>query len=267
MSEIITSRQNERVKEAAKLRSARQRAKQGRFLIDGAREIGRAIDTGIDVIEAFVCKELCNGEEARIVERRLAAERVSLVTPEVFQKLSFRERHDGIFVVARTPERLLENLVLPLQPLVAVLVGLEKPGNIGAILRTADGAGIDATVVVDGGTDLFNPHTIRASLGTVFNANVCTASIADTVTKLREWQLTIVVTRPDATRLYTEVDYFDGAAIVLGNEATGISPMWPEQFVTTVHLPMQGIADSLNVSVTGAIMFYEAVRQRNLQEP
>ncbi len=260
MTEQITSRQNARIKAVAKLRSARQRTKQGRFLIDGAREIGRALDAGIEVDEAFVCEALCTSAAAREVVARLAEAHRAEVTGEVFEKICFGERNEGVVVVAKTPVRTLDQLSLLAKPLVAVLEGLEKPGNVGAILRTADGAGVDAVIVAGGGTDLFNPNTIRASLGTVFAANVCTATVAETLEKLRAWKLPIVATRPDAKQIYSEVDYCAGAAIVLGSEADGLTADWQQQDVQGVRLPMQGIADSLNVSATA----YEAQRQRVL---
>lgn len=262
MTELITSRQNARIKEAAKLRAARQRAKQDRFLIDGARAIGRALDAGVEILEVFVCPAVCTSEAARELVLRLAEANCAEVTAAVFEKICFGERHDGLVVVAKTPERLIDQLVLPSQPLVAVLEGLEKPGNVGAILRTADGAGVDAVIVAGGGTDLFNPNTIRASLGTVFAHNVCTATVTETLAKLREWKLPIVATRPDAKLLYSAVDYRAGAAILLGSEAEGLSAEWDQSDVCGVSLPMQGIADSLNVSATAAILFYEAQRQR-----
>jgi len=262
MPEQITSRQNARIKEAAKLRAGRQRAKQGRFLINGAREIGRALDAGIEIDEAFVCEALCTSEAARDLVSRLAEANCAEVTDEVFEKVCFGERKDGVVVVAKAPARVLDQLSLPARPLVAVLEGLEKPGNVGAILRTADGAGIDAVIIAGGGTDLFNPNTIRASLGTVFAKNVCTATVAEMIAKLREWQLPIVATRPDAKQLYSAVDFRAGAAIVLGSEAEGLSADWEQQDVHGARLPMQGIADSLNVSATAAILFYEAQRQR-----
>ncbi len=262
MTELITSRQNIRIKAAAKLRAARQRTKQGRFLIDGVREIGRALDAGIEVVEAFVCDALCTSQAAREVVARLTEAHCAEVTSEVFGKICFGERNDGVVVVAKRPVRSIDQLKFPERSLVAVLEGLEKPGNVGAILRTADGAGVDAVIVAGRGTDLFNPNTIRASLGTVFAKNVCTATVAETIAKLREWQLPIVATRPDAKSLYTEVDYGKGAAIVLGSEAEGLSADWEQQDVRGVRLPMQGIADSLNVSATAAILFYEAQRQR-----
>lgn len=258
----ITSRQNARVKAASKLRGARQRAKQGRFLIDGAREIGRALDAQIEVLEAFVCPTLCTSLAAGQVADRLASTQVWQVTAEVFEKLCFGRREDGVVVVAKTPTRDLARLHLPPRPLVVVLAGLEKPGNVGAILRTADGAGVDAVLVAGGGTDLFNPNTIRASLGTVFADNIGEATTAETLDQLAQWQLSILAARPDAEQLYTQVDYRQGTAIILGSEADGLSVAWQQQAVRGVRLPMRGVADSLNVSAAAAILLYEAQRQR-----
>jgi TrmH family RNA methyltransferase len=259
----ITSRQNERVKAAAKLRSGRQRAKQGRILIDGARQIVRAVDAGIEVAEAFVCGELVESPEqqAALARLRSVAESCATVTPDVFAKLAFGDVDDGVVAVARTPQRGLGDLTLPPQPLVAVLEGLEKPGNVGAILRTADAAGLDAVIVVDGQTDLFNPNTIRASLGTVFAENVCATTTADLLEQIRAWRLPVITSKPDARQVYTDVDYRQGAAIVLGSEAQGLSSAWDAD-AQAVRLPMRGIADSLNVSATAAVLFYEALRQR-----
>ena len=264
-SEVITSRQNARVKAAVKLRSARQRAKQGRILIDGAREILRALAAGIDVLEVFVCEGLCSSAEARSVLEQLpgSAAVVATVTVEVWEKVRFGEREDGLVAVAQTPVRQIDQLNLPPQALVAVLEGLEKPGNIGAILRTADGAGLDGVIIADPQTDLFNPNTIRASLGTVFAPHICTATVEETQKFLLAHNLPIVAAQPDAKRLYSEIDYRPGAALVLGSEAQGLSAAWQGEQVIGVHLPMQGVADSLNVSATAAVMFYEAVRQRS----
>lgn len=260
----ITSRQNLRIKDAAKLREARQRAKQGRFIIDGVREIGRALDAGISFLEVFICPPLCGSDSAQKLVLRLekCGAVVADVTPEVFEKLSFGERSDGIVVVASTPERSIDQLQLPERPLIAVIEGLEKPGNVGAILRSADGAGVDAVIVVNAATDLFNPNTIRASVGTVFGKQVCLATVEETLNKLRDWHVPIIATRPDATMLYSEVDFRQGAAIVLGTEATGLTTAWQQADVVGVRLPMRGIADSLNVSTTAAVLFYEAQRQR-----
>src|SRR5262245_20998990 len=179
----ITSPSNPRVKAAAKLRNARQRAEQGRFLIDGVREIGRALDGGITIDEVFAFEEQCSGSEARRLLARLekACKSRFEVSRSVYDVLAYGSRMEGIVAVGRTPQRSLADLRLPERPLVAVLEGVEKPGNVGAVLRSADGAGSSAVIVADGGSDLFNPNVIRSSMGTVFTMPICSASSAETL--------------------------------------------------------------------------------------
>jgi TrmH family RNA methyltransferase len=263
-SQHITSRQNERVKDAVKLRDRKGRERQGRIVIDGAREIARAIAAGVEIVEAFVCASVATSVEAHeaIELARGAGAAIATVTDEVFEKLCFGEGRDGLVAVARTPRRTLAGIVLPTTPLVAVIEGLEKPGNVGAIMRSADGAGVDAVIVADGHTDLFNPNAIRASLGTVFNAGVCAAKASETLAWLEGLALPIYAAKPQAAVMYADADYTRGAAIVLGSEAEGLSAAWDAAGVTPIGLPMRGIADSLNVSATAAVLFYEAQRQR-----
>jgi TrmH family RNA methyltransferase len=264
VTQHITSRQNERVKDAVKLRDRKGRERQGRIVIDGAREISRAIAAGVEVVEAFVCEPMATSVEAHeaIELARGASAAMATVTDEVFEKLCFGEGRDGLVAVARTPRRTLAGIVLPKAPLVAVIEGLEKPGNVGAIMRSADGAGVDAVIVADGHTDLFNPNTIRASLGTVFNAGVCAATAAEAHAWLRELAIPIYAAKPQAAVMYADAKFDQGAAIVLGSEAEGLSSAWNAAGVTAIGLPMLGIADSLNVSATAAVLFYEAQRQR-----
>jgi TrmH family RNA methyltransferase len=261
----ITSRQNARVKDAVKLRDRRQRERQGRFVIDGAREILRAIERGVEIAEAFICEPLLRDDEARQVaaQFRQSSPVTSTVTEDVFEKLAFGERASGLLAVAKTPTKSLDQLQLPPSPLLAVIEGVEKPGNVGAVLRSADGAGVDAVIVADPRSDLYNPNTIRASLGTVFNGNACAATTDETLTFLRELKMPVFAARPYAELLYTDADYRAGAAIVLGSEAEGLSVKWSAAGVTGIRLPMRGIADSLNVSATAAVLFYEAQRQRH----
>jgi TrmH family RNA methyltransferase len=265
VTQHITSRQNERVKDAVKLRDRKGRVAQGRIVIDGAREIARAIAAGVEVVEAFVWESMATSAEAReaIARAHGAGAAVATVTDEVFEKLCFGEGRDGLVAIARTPYRTLAGLSLPPTPLVAVIEGLEKPGNVGAIMRSADGAGVDAVIVADGHTDLFNPNAIRASLGTVFNAGVCAATTDETLAWLQGLALPIYAAKPQAAVMYADADYTRGAAIVLGSEADGLSPAWNAVGVTAISLPMRGIADSLNVSATAAVLFYEAQRQRS----
>jgi TrmH family RNA methyltransferase len=263
----ITSRQNPRVKEAARLRGGRERVRRGQFLIDGLREIERAIAAGVRCVEAFVREDASESSavESLLTSLQKAGGEMFLVTRDVYAKLAFGERDDGVVVVAATPQRTLSDLRLSGHPLVAVLDGVEKPGNVGAILRSADAAGLDAVVVADGRTDLYNPNTIRASLGTVFRANVCEASAVETRAWLRQQNIPVIAARPDATKSYTDAEFSRGAAIVLGSEAEGLSDEWRGEEITAVRLPMHGMADSLNVSTTAAVLFYEALRQRQSQ--
>jgi RNA methyltransferase, TrmH family len=260
----ITSLQNQRIKEAAKLRERRERRKQRRILIDGVREIRRAIGAAVEIIEIFVCEPLCRTSDCRELLKELESLPLqqSRVTPAVFEKLAFGDRAEGVIAVAKTPDRTLNDLKLPTNPLVAVLEGVEKPGNIGAVLRSADAAGVSALIVAEGGTDLFNPNAIRASLGAIFSVPVCSAPSADVRDWLVDQRLTIFAARVDAEKVYTSVDLARPAAIVLGSEAAGLSETWNAGGVTPIRLPMHGRVDSLNVSAAAAVIFYEARRQR-----
>jgi RNA methyltransferase, TrmH family len=260
----ITSVRNPRVQAAYDLRERRERLRQGRILIDGVRELGRALAASVKLIEVFACRELLATDAAQALVEQLAKLRIPLVdvSPHVFEKLAYGERTEGVLAVAETPSATLDNLRLPDRPLVAVLEACEKPGNLGAILRTADGAGLSAVIVADGRTDLFNPNVLRASLGTIFSVPVAAASAAEVRSWLLGRGISIVAAQVDAPQDYTAIDLTGPTAIVLGNEAHGLSDVWRTADVTAVRLPMLGIADSLNVSVTAAVLFYEAVRQR-----
>jgi RNA methyltransferase, TrmH family len=274
---VITSPQNARIKDAAKLRDARARRKQQRIIIDGARELLRANESGIELVEVFLCEELCQSDFCRRVLEKLqekhASRHIELlqVAPRVFEKLAFGERSEGVVGVAKTPSRALSDLSLPPNPIVALLEGVEKPGNVGAVLRTADAAGISAVIVANGGTDLYNPNAIRASLGAIFTLPVCSATAAESLQWLLAGGLTIYTARVDATTNYTSADFTRPCAIVLGSEALGLSERWSQpaaelnRKVIPIRLPMQGHVDSLNVSAAAAILFYEALRQRQLQ--
>ena len=263
--EPITSPQNPRVKAAAALRDRRDRQTTGRILIDGAREILRAIRSGVPVEELFVCEDLCRSEDCLAVleeARRRRLPRVD-VGERAFAKLAFGARAEGVVGVARAPSVGLDALRLPSDPLVVVLEGVEKPGNLGAVLRSADGAGADALIVAGGGTDLFNPNAIRASVGTIFHVPLAAAPTPDVLAWLRERGLRILAARVDGSRPYTDVDLTGGVAIVVGSEAEGLTDAWSGEDVEAVRLPMLGIADSLNVSVAAAVLLYEARRQRD----
>jgi TrmH family RNA methyltransferase len=261
---LINSRQNPRIKELVKLRDRRYRAKTGKCLVDGAREISRALAAGVSCPAAFICEELIESPEERDACKQLqrGADEVFLITALVYKKIAFGDRDDGLVMLAAPRRRKLEDVKLPAAPLLAVVEGVEKPGNLGAILRSADGAGVDGLVVADGGTDLFNPNTIRASLGTVFGDWLCEATAEETKHSLTQEGFKIFAARPDGATNYTDVDLTGKTALVFGSEASGLSDAWHGDGITPIKLPMRGIADSLNVSTTAAILFYEALRQR-----
>jgi TrmH family RNA methyltransferase len=267
----IDSPQNPRIKAAVALRDRRDRERTGRMLIDGAREILRALRSGVAVEELFTCEELCHSSDCRAARdearRRGVAE--TEVSERAFAKLAYGERAEGLVAVARAPSVGLDALAgrLPSDPLVVVLEGVEKPGNLGAILRSADGAGADALIAAGGGTDLFNPNAIRASVGTIFHVPVAAAPNADALAWLHDRGIRIIAARVDGARPYTDVDLRGPVAIVLGSEAEGLSDAWSGADVEAVNLPMRGIADSLNVSVAAAVLLYEARRQRDVPGP
>lgn len=264
MERRITSTANPRVKAAARLRGRRERDRQGLTLIDGVRETMRALSGGAVLREVFVLPEVLLEQEARALAERLAEESVPIVElgREPFEKLAYGDRLDGVVAVAETPPRTLEELILPPEPLIGVVEGVEKPGNLGAILRTADGAGVNAVIVADTATDLFNPNIIRASIGTVFAVPVAVASSGEVLEWLQRRDIGIIAARVDASIDYTDADYTGAVAIALGSEARGLSDAWGAFARASVKLPMLGVADSLNVSVTAAVLFYEALRQR-----
>lgn len=263
-SRTITSLTNPRVKEAVRLRTGRHRAKQGLMLVDGAREIKQALAAGVRVFEAFVCEPLCRTAEAQEAARLLAASggEVWQVTPEVFVKIAFGEREAGVLLVAEAPDCSLAALKPRGAGPIAVIEGIEKPGNVGAVLRSADAAGVGAVIVAEPVSDLFNPNCIRASLGAVFRVPVCTATSEETLAWLRERRLAIFAARVDGRLDYTAAPLASECALVLGSEAEGLSTDWQGEDVTGIRLPMRGAVDSLNISAAAAVLFYESLRQR-----
>lgn len=263
MSNFITSLQNQRIKDAAKLRDRRGREKQRRIIVEGTREIRQALTAQLTWVEAFVCEALLDAPDRDVIEAlRGAGADIVHVTPAVYAKLAYGERVEGIVAVAQTPQRTLDQLQLPEKPLIAVIEAIEKPGNIGAMLRTADAAGVSAVVVADGGTDLFNPNAIRASQGAIFHLPLAAASVDAILEWLRRQKVAIFAARVDGAIDYRQADFRKAAAIVLGSEAEGLSDAWRAGDVTAIRLPMCGKVDSLNVSVAAGVLFYEALRQR-----
>ncbi len=264
--EPISSPSNPRVRAAAALRDRRARDRTGRILIDGARELIRALDAGVELETLFAAEPLCRSMACRELLERIGPDdrRRVAVTGTAFAKLAFGDRADGVVGVAVRPSTNLEALDPPAEPLLAVVEAIEKPGNLGAILRSADGAGVDGLIAADPRTDLFNPNAIRASLGTILSVALAAAASADVQAWLRRRGIRVVVARVDGSELYTETDLTGPVAIVLGSEADGLTAGWSGADVVAVRLPMLGSADSLNVAAAAAVLLYEAHRQRTI---
>lgn len=263
MTEKISSPQNPRIKRLIQLQAkSRERRRQNLMVIEGYREITRAIESGIKVREIYVCMELDTAMRAgQITEtHNIPFFEVSL---PVFGKLAYRDGSDGLIALAEPGNNSLENLRVGENPLIIVLESVEKPGNLGAVMRTADAAGVDAVIVCDPLTDLYNPNTIRSSVGCIFTTPV---AVADT-SRVMEW-LSVNRVNSYAAALtstaqeYYRNDYRGATAFVMGTEATGLSRKWLDYCSAQVIIPMMGIADSLNVSVSTAVLVYEALRQR-----
>ena len=251
----IDSPQNATIKSVAKLRTRRGREQQGRIVVDGRREVERAINQGVTLESIFV------PEHEDVVPE--SACDTFVVSPRAFEKIALGPRHD-IVAVAKTPSRPLDHLQLNSTTTIAILESIEKPGNNGAVLRSADGAGIDAVILIDPVTDLFNPNAIRSSLGTIFSVPTAVASFAE----YREWStsrdLSHYLARCDQNaKPYWQADFATSCAIVLGSEASGLTDRWDQLPKTeSIHIPMRGIADSLNIASSAAILFYKATEGR-----
>lgn len=268
--ERITSSQNGRIKRLVQLHRSRGRQKQQRIAIFGVREIERAISSGIEPDELFICAELADSDVlAKLNQSVLNFDSVSFsLDSTLFAKVCFGDRSDGIVMTATRPKLANDEFFSSLNaanPIVAVAESIEKPGNLGAIMRSIDGAGCDGLIVADAVTDWFHPNTIRSSLGTCFSISGCSESSAKTRESLIEQGFQIVVASLQDQRSFYEIDLTKKTALVLGSEASGVSEVWRSSSCVGVSLPMEGIADSLNVSVAAAVMFYEAHRQRSLK--
>ncbi len=254
----ITSPQNPRIKHIFRLRSdARQRRRDGLMLVEGWDEISLAQAAGHRAQTVVSASDL--------VKRPLVAPEAELlqVSRTVFEKLSNRENPDGWLAVFAVPSAHTEDLSLGTSPLLVVIEALEKPGNLGAILRTCDAAGADGVIVCDPRADLYGPNVVRASRGTVFTVPAATATSASAREFLRERGIRIAAASPAAEGVYTRQDLRGPLAIVLGTEDRGLSQAWLEQADVTLRIPMRGRINSLNVSVAAALILYEALRQRD----
>jgi RNA methyltransferase, TrmH family len=259
----ITSPANPRIKQLVALRRRRTREQAGVTLVEGLAEIELALAAGVAPVTLYYCPALADPESLGLAATAAAVgAAVVQVSRPVFEKISYREGPDGWLAVVSAVVSSLDNLDLGPRPLVLVCAGLEKPGNLGAILRTADAAGVAAVIAADPVTDWGNPNVVRASKGTVFSVPVAAGTSAQALDWIAARRLAIVAATPDAKQLVTDVDLTGPTAIAVGAEQAGLSSEWLERADHRVRIPMFGRADSLNVSTSAAIITYEAVRQR-----
>jgi TrmH family RNA methyltransferase len=266
MFETISSVQNTRVKNLVRLREGSHRRRQGKFLIEGFREIKRALATGWPMETLFFCEELFKEDESfqLLEEAEDAGLELVKLTPEAFNKAAYRQGPDGLLATALQRDLPLAQLRLSANPLLIALEAIEKPGNIGAIFRTANAAGADALILTNPVTDPYNPNVIRASQGAFFEVPFCQVENADLMIFIEEHGIQPILTSPDGESLLWEADLKKPSLILLGSEEDGLSADWMKSY-PACRLPMRGITDSLNVASMAAIAAFEAVRQRSTQ--
>ncbi|SFF87196.1 RNA methyltransferase [Prevotella sp. KH2C16] len=262
---LITSLQNTRIKRLVSLQQkSSERRKTGLFVVEGIREVSHCINAGFTIDSLFLCPEIMqNHPEGASLQPLLQRAENFQVTREVYDKMAYRGGTEGIMAVVRARRQTLQELQLPTNPLIVVLESVEKPGNLGAVLRSADAAAADAVIVCDPLTDLYNPNLIRSSIGAVFTVPLVACSSEECIAFLKARGIRILTAQLQDSRLYYENDMTRGTALVMGTEATGLTNAWRAAADAHIRIPMLGQLDSLNVSVSAAILLFEAVRQRN----
>lgn len=260
----ITSTQNQLIKDVIQLQEkSKVRKKASLFVIEGLREIEIALKNGYEIERLFLCFDfLDNNSIQHLTKNANNATELIELSKEVYQKIAYRDSTEGVIAVAKIKNHYLEELMLPSNPLVVVLESLEKPGNIGAVLRTADAANIHAVIIADPKTDLYNPNIVRSSVGAIFTNKIAVASSTDVISFLKGNNIRIFSAILQEAVPYFSVDFTSGAAIIMGTEATGLSDIWRNESDANIIIPMEGQIDSMNVSVAAAILLFEAKRQR-----
>jgi len=256
----IESPQNPLIKNILKLQEkSRERKKQGLFVVEGKREIQLAIKGGYSITIILVVSDTANETFAN----QSYGFEIIEITPEVYAKIAYRESTEGMIAVVKSKETSLQNLQFDNEnPLILVAESIEKPGNIGAMLRTADAANIDAVILANPKTDLYNPNVIRSSVGCLFTNQIATGTSEEIIHFLQQKNIAIFSATLQNSNLYTQENYIQGSALVVGTEATGLTEVWRTQATQNINIPMEGNIDSMNVSVAAAILIFEAKRQR-----
>lgn len=260
--EKITSIQNPKVKNIIKLSKAKERKLQNLFLVEGARELSLAISTQYKIKSVFVCFDLFSKSDYPDVLKTINPRDIVEVSSLVFEKIAYREGSDGILALVEPKSHTLADLSVKDNPFIIVLESIEKPGNLGAILRTADAAAVDAIVVCDPLTDIYNPNVVRSSVGCLFTVPIAVATSDEALKWLKLKQIKLYAAQLNTCNWYQNMDYTQAAAIVMGTEANGLTDFWIDNADTSIKIPMRGKIDSLNVSISTAIISFEAMRQR-----
>lgn len=266
MHKQITSTQNPFIKELVQLKEkSRTRKKTNTFLIEGLREISLAIKGNYKIDTLLIDPSIIKDEElTSLTENYESTVDIIEISKEVYKKIAFRETTEGILAVAKSKDLSLNAISFSSKtPLVLVAEAPEKPGNIGALLRTADAAGIDVVLIANPKTDMYNPNIIRSSVGCVFTTQIASGTTSEVIDFLKNHNIKMYGAALTASVEYQTIDYKEGSAIIVGTEATGLSKEWLENTTNNIIIPMRGAIDSMNVSVSAAIILFEAVRQRN----
>ena len=258
----ITSAQNPKIKRLLQLQQkSSERRKAGLFVVEGIREVERCVEKGYEIDTIFYLNKPMAENISEIIEKNKGI-KLFEVSPTIYEKIAYRGSTEGVIAEVKTKDKTLKDLNLSKNPLVVVLESVEKPGNLGAILRSADAAGADALIVCDPLTDLYNPNLIRNSTGAIFSVPCVACTSEECIKFLKENNIQILTAQLQDSELYYDTDMKRGTAIVMGPEATGLTDIWRKAADAHIRIPMLGITDSLNVSVSAAILLYEAVRQR-----
>ena len=261
--ESITSAQNPKIKDLLALQEkSKERRKKGLFVVEGRRELLHCVEAGYRPHTVFFCPEIISTGDFDEIADRCDCNYIE-VPQHLYDKVAYRGGTEGVIAELHCKDMTLETLSLKENPLVVVLEAVEKPGNLGAVLRSADASGVDAVIVCDPLTDIYNPNLIRSSIGAIFTVPVATATSEETIAWLKDKGIKIYTAQLQDSDWYYNTDMTKGTAIVMGTEATGLTEVWRKAADAHIKIPMLGRLDSLNVSVSAAILMYEAVRQRN----
>ncbi|MFV0420077.1 MAG: TrmH family RNA methyltransferase [Dysgonomonas sp.] len=260
--ERIVSLQNPKIKNIGKLSKNKERREQNIFIIEGARELSLALMADYEIDSVFICPELFAKTDYPNVLNSIPENKLFEVSEAVFEKVAYREGSDGLLTLARPKSHTLKDLNISVNPFIIILEAVEKPGNLGAILRTVDAAQADAVIICDPATDLYNPNAIRSSVGCIFTVQTAVCTSQEALDFLHQRKIRSFAAELQASQWYQDTDFKQSSAIIMGTEADGLTSFWLQNADARIKIPMRGKIDSLNVSVSTAVLTFEAMRQR-----